>query len=248
MNVIKRDVYILTDKLKQPIDYLQGTNAIPIEFTFRDFSIPSGAEARVYVEKPSGKGVYEQAAIVGNAVTVTVAAQMVAEVGTSTMQIEIVDGGKIMATFVQPLNVKETAIPIDSQSGSGFIEDLLQDVREATDHANEVSDTIEQKAQNGDFSATVNAGVTETGIPGTAAAVVNVGTAKDAVLNFTVPAGAKGDSGIMAPTQGYFALWVDSETGNLYCDYVDTETPPQFDFEDNGDLYLVIPDKTGGTV
>lgn len=241
MNIIKRDVYVLNDDLKWPIDYLQGTNAIPIEFTFRDFDIPSGAKVRVYVSKPSRKGIFENVLnISGNVVTVEVTPQMVAEVGVSTMQVEVVKEDDILATFVQPINVKATAIPINSESGSQFIEDLLDDVERATERANETTDRMEQKAQNGDFSATVDLGETITGAPGTAAAVTNSGTVKDVVLNFSIPRGAKGESGVTAPSEGMFALWVDSETGNLYVDYPDGTAAPRFELEDNGDLYYVF--------
>ena len=66
MNQIKRDVYILSDKLKDPIDYVQNTNAIPIIFTMRDYDIPSGATAQIFVSKPSGKSVYNAAEISDN--------------------------------------------------------------------------------------------------------------------------------------------------------------------------------------
>lgn len=244
MNIIRRDVYVLTDRLKQPIDYLQGTNAIPIEFTFRDYDIPSGASVRVLVEKPSGHKRFEQVTSrKENVVTVIPDQQMTAEVGISEMQLEVAEGNNILATFIQPINIKRTRIPVESGSGSGFIEEILADAKEAADRANQISDTIEQKAQKGEFSATVNIGETVTGIPGTTASVSNSGTAQNAILDFTIPAGVKGDSGVMAPASGFFALWVDSETGNLYCDYTDEDTPPQFELDENGDLYMDI----GGT-
>ena len=45
------------------------------------------------------------------------------------------------------------------------------------------------------IAATVEVGTTTTGEPGTAAAVVNAGDETRAVLNFTIPRGAKGDKG-----------------------------------------------------
>ena len=47
MNVIKRDVYVLRNDLKDKIDYVRGTNAVPIYFEFRDYDIPEGASAYV---------------------------------------------------------------------------------------------------------------------------------------------------------------------------------------------------------
>ena len=60
MNIINRDVYVLRDVLKDKIDYMRGTNAVPIYFHFRDYEIPEGAEAKVFVIKPSGKAVYNK--------------------------------------------------------------------------------------------------------------------------------------------------------------------------------------------
>ena len=44
-------------------------------------------------------------------------------------------------------------------------------------------------------AATISVGTTTTGQPGTNASVTNVGTSSAAVLNFTIPKGAKGDTG-----------------------------------------------------
>lgn len=49
------------------------------------------------------------------------------------------------------------------------------------------------------LNATVTAGTTTTGAPGTQANVVNSGTGNQAVLDFTIPQGAKGDTGATGP-------------------------------------------------
>lgn len=49
-------------------------------------------------------------------------------------------------------------------------------------------------------AATVTVGTTTTGQPGTSASVVNAGTQSAAVLNFTIPKGAKGDTGATGAT------------------------------------------------
>ena len=51
-----------------------------------------------------------------------------------------------------------------------------------------------EKGDTGD-SASVNAGTTTTGAPGTSASVTNVGTESNAIFNFTIPEGEKGDPG-----------------------------------------------------
>lgn len=121
MDRIARDIYVLQDRIKRPIDYSQGGDAIPIIFTLRDFDIPKGAVARVYVEKPSGKAVYNTLAsgkVSGNTVTVDVDKQMTAEAGKSEIQIELVQGGKSLLTFLYPIAVKRSLVPVDSENGS----------------------------------------------------------------------------------------------------------------------------------
>lgn len=237
MNIIKRNVYLLTDKIKQPIDYVQGTDAIPIEFTFRDCQIPANATVRVLVEKPSGHKRFENVSTVsGNVVTIKPDQQMMAEAGISELQIQIVTGD-VLATFVQPVNVKRSGIPVKSGSGSGFIEDLLDDVQEATDRANEVSDRIEQKAHNGDYSATVKVGTTTTGEPGTKATVNNTGTTKDAVLDFTIPRGMPGISTSLGP--GIFEMYVRDSDGHLILRHNDNEPAPALSIVDGHLIYTI---------
>ena len=55
MNYIERNVYVLEDRIKSPIHYVRGTNALPIYFHFMDYEIPENASAKVFVLKPSKK-------------------------------------------------------------------------------------------------------------------------------------------------------------------------------------------------
>ena len=201
MNQIKRDVYILSDKLKDPIDYVQNTNAIPIIFTMRDYDIPSGATAQIFVSKPSGKSVYNAAEISDNIVTVNVTTQMFSEVGVSALQIQISNSGKNLVTFEYPVRVhKNNTDPnaAESENESSFFKDL-QDAanaaNQAADNANDTAQSIQQAADDGDFSSTITIGNTTTGEPGTQAEVTNTGTAKDPVFNFTIPQGPVGPRG-----------------------------------------------------
>lgn len=237
MNIIRRDVFVLTDKLKQPIDYVQGTDAIPIEFTFRDYDIPSNATVRVLVEKPSGHKRFENvSAVSGNAVTVKPDEQMMAEAGISGLQIEVVKND-VLATFVQPVNIKRSGIPVRSESGSGFLEDIIKDAETATDRANEVSDRIEQKAQNGDYSASVKVGATVTSEPGTKATVNNSGTTKDAILDFTIPRGMPGISTSLGP--GIFEMYVRDSDGHLILRHNDNEPAPALSIVDGHLIYTI---------
>ena len=145
-NQINRDIYVLSSKVKDPIDYVRLTNDIPIVFTFRDYDIPSGSAAQVYVQKPSGKAVYDTAAISGNVVTVTVTDQMFAELGVSDLQIRITQGDEKLVSFSQPVRVHPNYTEGDaqeSQNEGGFFDDAEQ----AVENANQAAGLANQAAQ-----------------------------------------------------------------------------------------------------
>lgn len=198
---IERDVYTKADGVKIPIDYVQNTNAIPIIFHFRDFQIPAGATAQVYVQKPSGLAVYNAATISGNDVTVDVTTQMMAEVGFNKLQLQVMSGDDNLVTFVQPVNVRQNYTDGESEESkneSSLFEELqeaAQAANTAAEAANSAADEIESKAEAGDFSSTVTVGNTTTGEPGSQASVTNSGTAQNPVLDFVIPTGAQGPQG-----------------------------------------------------
>lgn len=66
------------------------------------------------------------------------------------------------------------------------------DADAAATAANNAAEELQEKVDAGDFSATVSVGTVTTGNPGTQVSVVNSGTNKDAVLDFTIP---RGDTG-----------------------------------------------------
>ena len=198
---IERDIYTKADGVKIPIDYVQNTNAIPIIFHFRDFQIPDGATAQVFVQKPSGLEVYNAATISGNDVTVDVTTQMMAEVGFNKLQLQVVSGDDNLVTFVQPVNVRQNYTDGESEESkneSSLFEELqeaAQAANTAAEAANSAAEEIEAKAEAGDFSSTVTVGSTTTGEPGSQASVTNSGTAQNPVLDFVIPTGAQGPQG-----------------------------------------------------
>lgn len=146
-NQINRDIYVLSSKVKDPIDYVRLTNDIPIVFTFRDYDIPSGSTAQVYVQKPSGKAVYDKATISGNVVTVTVRDQMFAELGVSDLQIRITQGDEKLVSFSQPVRVHPNYTEGDaqqSQNAGGFFDDAEQAIENANTAANAAQAAAEE--------------------------------------------------------------------------------------------------------
>lgn len=241
---IERDVYVLKDAIKTPIDYVRGTNAIPIVFHFRDYDIPSGSTAAVYVKKPSGNAVYNNASVSGNDVTVDVTTQMFAEFGQNIMQIQISKNNDNLVTFSQPVNVHENNTDEDAPKSENE-STILQDVKAATaaaneaaesandaaeeaeskaqaadqaaQGANEASQQIQQNAAAGNYSASVSVGTVTTGDPGTQAQIYNSGTKKDAIFNFIIPQGPQGETGPQGPEgpQGPAGSLDDIETATV---------------------------------
>lgn len=163
-NQINRDIYVLSSKVKDPIDYVRLTNDIPIVFTFRDYDILPGSAAQVYVQKPSGKAVYDTAAISGNVVTVTVRDQMFAELGVSDLQIRITQGDEKLVSFSQPVRVHPNYTDGDaqqSQNEGGFFDDAEQAVENANaaaESANSAADVANAAAEavEGAVSGVIN--------------------------------------------------------------------------------------------
>ena len=158
-NQINRDIYVLSSKVKDPIDYVRLTDDIPIVFTFRDYDILPGSAAQVYVQKPSGKAVYDKATISGNVVTVTVTDQMFAELGVSDLQIRLTQGDEKLVSFSQPVRVHPNYTEGDaqqSQNEGGFFDDAdktLQEVTEAAQTANQAAENANDAAQTANEAA-----------------------------------------------------------------------------------------------
>lgn len=244
------EAYVFQGDIKQTVYYTQGTDALPILFLFRDYDIPAGSSVGVFVEKPSKKGVQSTAATLDaaeNSVLVEMDKQMTAEVGTAYMQLRLTKDGKELFTFEQPICVERSATPIISENGMPFIDESLakmkeaaEDTKAATADAREVTADMLQKAENGEFSASIKIGEVTTGGPGSVAAVRNSGTEKDVILNFDIPTGPQGPSGIMAATSGMFSVYLDLATGELYAEYPEDGAPPPIIYDANtGNLYYI---------
>lgn len=150
-NQIERDVFVTKNTLKNPIHYVRGTDLLPIVFHFRDFTIPSGATARVFVAKPDGNAVYDSATIEGNDVTVDVTDQMFLVLGMTLMQISIFDGEEELVTFAQPVmveqNLKAGDLP-ESTTDVSFLDDAIEQANQAVDTATAAASQAAQAVQN----------------------------------------------------------------------------------------------------
>ena len=244
------EVYMLRESMKHSLHLTQGTDAIPIRMVFKDYMLLPGTTAVAFINKPSGKGISTAAEVdlEQNSIMIDTQKQMTAEIGISILQLVLKKDEKTILTFEQPLEVHRGKVKINSENGDDFFTEYMKKITEATDAANKAREDIEEAAANGNFSATVEIGATVTGEPNSMAKVENVGTKKDVILNFQIPEGQKGESGIMVPSSGMFSLWVDLTTGNLFADYPDGSEPPEFILEENGDLKFVTNREDDGTV
>lgn len=145
MSSIQVDVYVLRDAVKETVDYVQGTNAVDMVFRFRDYDIPSGSTAAVYVRKPSGKEVYNQASVSGNDVALDVTSQMFAETGMTYLQVQVSHGDDELVTFRQPVRVSRNYVSADAQE-SGNESSLLTEVIAATEAAGEAAEAANNAA------------------------------------------------------------------------------------------------------
>ena len=150
-NQITRDIYVTKDALKNPIHYVRGTDLIPIVMRFCDFTIPSGATARIFVGKPDGNAVYTSATIEGNTVTIDVTEQMFVTLGLALMQVSIVDGDEELVTFAQPVmvepNLKAGDFP-ESSTDVTFLDDAIEQANEAVETATTAAQKAATAVQN----------------------------------------------------------------------------------------------------
>lgn len=106
METIKRDVYVLKDTLKIPIEITEETNAIKFEFCVRDYTIPEDAAAVVY---SIGSGMTEPnkalADIDGNYIIIEPESGFF-KVGNNTIQIRVISGQKRLISFSENVKCK----------------------------------------------------------------------------------------------------------------------------------------------
>lgn len=156
MGMIQKYIYIKNKDVRTRIEYVQGTNTIPIVLSAVDWDIPDGSEARIYVRKPSGKEVYNTAAISGNDITIQPTTQMFAEFGRQLGQVQIVNGDDIAATFLLEFDVEKNlafeSSAVESSDEYGVLDELIRQAQSA------ISDTQAATAQaNAATSAANNA-------------------------------------------------------------------------------------------
>lgn len=96
-----------------------------------------------------------------------------------------------------------------ANNAASSADEAASDANAAATAANNAAEELQEKVAAGDFTASVTVGTVTTGNPGTQAAVVNSGTNKDAVLDFTIP---RGDTGTVENLSEQPITFTEAET------------------------------------
>ncbi len=108
MNTIKRDVYVLRNTIKIPIEVTKGTDAISFEFTVRDYNLPATAGAVAYAYHKSMKKPNSALCDVsGNVISFQPSANFF-EVGMNELQIRVINEGKSLISFKEKVKCSDS--------------------------------------------------------------------------------------------------------------------------------------------
>ena len=134
MNTIKRDVYVLKNTIKIPIEVTQGTDMVKLEFVVRDFDIPVTAAAVAYAYKGNMKKPNSMLCDVKNNVITFTPSKTFFETGMNELQIRVIDGEKALISFRE--KVKCTgAMPFpddDAEEQQTLVEQILSKTGQET--------------------------------------------------------------------------------------------------------------------
>lgn len=126
------EVRLLKKRLTSPIDVVQYDTGVQLVFSLVDFDIPSGTTAILYVQKKSGKFVYQEKGITiaGNDITINLENQALTEHGDTPYQITLTNGSDTISTFAGVLRVERSLAnsgATESKTVISAFEDLTAD-------------------------------------------------------------------------------------------------------------------------
>lgn len=152
MSEINLDLSIVHKGITCPINYVQGTNTIPIIIRLTDYTIPTGSTIRIYIKKPSGHEVYNDCTFSGNVITINPTLQMFAEAGRQAGQIQVLNGQKILVSFPLVFDVDKNII-----DESLVTDNEYNTIGKVFEQALQASQTAQQAAQDATVKATAAA-------------------------------------------------------------------------------------------
>lgn len=140
------DIYLTQKRNVRLIDVVQYDTGIQLVFTVKDFTIPSGTTATLYVQKPSGKFVYQEDGITvsGNTVTINLHNQAITEHGKVPYQVSLKSGSDVITTFKGLMMVEKSL----KDAGATESKTVIRAFDEAvSDHVAEFQTKAEQIVQ-----------------------------------------------------------------------------------------------------
>lgn len=114
------------------IQAVQGDTGRNLIISLADMTIQDGSTATVYVAKPSGEAVYNEATIEGDKILIDLTAQMLAEVGEMPFQVRVFYNGEVVTSFstilkVYPFNGIDA---IESKTEMNIFDKAVEQARE----------------------------------------------------------------------------------------------------------------------
>lgn len=108
MNTIKRDIYVLKNTIKIPIEVTKGTDAVTLEFAVRDFTIPVSASAVAYAYRGGMKKPNSMLCDVADNVISFQPSANFFEVGMNELQIRVINEDKSLISFKEKVKCSDS--------------------------------------------------------------------------------------------------------------------------------------------
>lgn len=104
------DIYLLKNRMSRPIELVQYDTGVQLVLNVKVYAIPTGTTATMYIQKPSGKFVYQESGIVvaTNSITIDLENQAVTEHGKVSYQVTLKNGTDEITTFTGLLDVQKS--------------------------------------------------------------------------------------------------------------------------------------------
>lgn len=118
------EVWLVKKRLIRPVDLVQFDTGVQLVFTLRDFAAPSGTTATLYVQKPSGKFVYQETGleVADNKVTIDLLNQALTEHGNNIgYQVKLKNGSDTITTFKGIFRVEESLADAGAEESATVI-------------------------------------------------------------------------------------------------------------------------------
>ena len=143
MNTIKRNVYVLRNTIKIPIEVTKGTDMVGIEFTVRDFNIPVTAAAVAYSYNKKMKKPNSQLCDVSDNVISFAPRREFFEVGMNELQIRVINENKALISFKEKVKCSDAmGFPDDEEEKQQtLIEQLVSNSGKETGERKKADET-----------------------------------------------------------------------------------------------------------